>query len=300
MRAENAARNSDSGFHEVAPSASDLTLARTPLSSSGTSYLELAELLAGLSGQWERTARACRISDRLCVVLLLAMCREGGRAREFICDDTNYGDPDEFDLLSDPPMADEVLIRLAKTLGMLKSFTFICDYGAIGSIGSRSRMRSRPIRNCVGSYAWTDRAPASQRRLVVHFCYVDFLVTINDPLNEEHDRCLEWCGNGLNSLASDLKLVSQWILEVKYERRGCLSRHTARPLARMKEAQLMERPTFVNRESKYHAYVFGSTTVRMGCIDPPMNDVASFSSANQCETSVACQRGGFVRCRFVG
>lgn len=175
MRAENAARNSDSGFHEVAPSASNLTLARTPLLSSGTSYLELAELLAGLSGQWERPARARRISDRLCVVLLLAMCREGGRAHEFICDDTNYGDPDEFDLLSDPPMADEVLIRLAKTLGMLKSFTFICDYGAIGSIGSRSRMRSRPIRNGVGSYAWTDRAPASQRRLMVHFVMSIFL-----------------------------------------------------------------------------------------------------------------------------
>ncbi|WP_175981744.1 hypothetical protein [Burkholderia sp. BCC1630] len=50
-------------------------------------------------------------------MLLLAMCREGGHAHEFIFDDTNYGDPDEFDLLSDPPMADEVLITLAKTLG---------------------------------------------------------------------------------------------------------------------------------------------------------------------------------------
>lgn len=152
---------------------------------------------------------------KLHVVPQLATGWEGGHLHEFVFGETSHGEPDDFRFQSDPPMLNETRVTLAKALGGLKSFTYIHDYG--NNWQHRIKVEKALVPD-----------PDMRRPLCLdgqNACppedvggvpgYAGFLEAITDPMHEEHDHFLKWCGGSFDPAAFDLMLANHRLSEVK-------------------------------------------------------------------------------------
>jgi hypothetical protein len=138
----------------------------------------------------------------------------GGHLHEFIIGDAHYGEPDT-DFPHTPPVLREDRNNLANSLGTLKTFRYLYDFGG----GWEHKVRVEKI-----------LPPDSTARLPLclagaNACppvdvggppgYVDFIVAISDPHHDEHEAMLEWCGGAFDPYAFDLDAVNTDLAQIR-------------------------------------------------------------------------------------
>lgn len=152
--------------------------------------------------------------SKLHVALLWTMGWAGGHLHEFIIGHDHYGEPDpDFD--SPPPLQHDNRVTLATALGARKSFLYLYDYGD----GWEHRVSVEKI-----------LAPDAELKLPLcvdgaNACppedvggppgYEDFLQAISDPMHNEHDAMLKWCGGAFDPTSFDIDRINESLHQFK-------------------------------------------------------------------------------------
>jgi hypothetical protein len=152
--------------------------------------------------------------SKLHIVVLRTMGWMGGHLHEFIIGDMHYGQPDT-DFPQSPPVLRDDRNTLAKSLGALKTFRYLYDFGD----GWEHQVRIEKI---------LPPDPAVRLPLCLagsNACppedvggppgYVDFIEAISDPRHDEHEAMLEWCGGAFDPHAFDLDAVNAGLAQIK-------------------------------------------------------------------------------------
>ncbi len=152
--------------------------------------------------------------SKLHVVVLRTMGWMGGHLHEFIIGDTHYGQPDA-DFAQSPPVLRDDRNSLAQSLGALKTFRYLYDFGdgwehkvRIEKILSPDTAVHLPL--CLaGANACPPEDVGGPPG------YVDFIEAISDPRHDEHQAMLEWCGGAFDPYAFDLDALNADLAQIK-------------------------------------------------------------------------------------
>lgn len=153
---------------------------------------------------------------QLHVVLQLAMGWEGGHLHEFVFGEANYGEPDDFDFPSDPPILNEARVTLAKALGGLKSFTYIYDFGDNWRHRVKVEKALTPDPDLRRPLCLDGKNACPPEDVGGVPGYAEFLEAIGDPTHEEHAHLLEWCGGGFDPTNFDLVFANEQLSQVTF------------------------------------------------------------------------------------
>ncbi len=135
---------------------------------------------------------------------------------EFVFDETNYGEPDDFGFQSEPPMLNEARVTPAKALGGLKSFTYIYDYGDNWQHRIKVEKALVPDPDLRRPLCLDGRNACPPEDVGGVPGYANLLEANGDPTYEEHDHFHEWCGGTFDPAAFDLVLANQRLSEIKF------------------------------------------------------------------------------------
>lgn len=152
--------------------------------------------------------------SKLHAVLLRTMGWMGGHLHEFIIGDAHYGEPDT-DFPEIPPVLRDDRSNLANSLGALKTFRYLYDFGD----GWEHKVRVEKI---------LPPDPTARLPLCLagaNACppedvggppgYVDFIEAISDPRHDEHEAMLQWCGGAFDPYAFDLDAVNADLAQIR-------------------------------------------------------------------------------------
>jgi|SRR5665213_2255228 len=147
-------------------------------------------------------------------IILQSMGWIGGHLHEFTIAQEDYGTPD-------PEFGDDRDIKhgnrftLAATVGGLKSFRYVYDFGDYWehTIKVEKVLPADPTLKSAVCVAGENACPPED--CGGPYGYGDFLEAINDPKHEQHESLLEWCGGSFDPVAFDLPETNEALREIK-------------------------------------------------------------------------------------
>ncbi|AOU98295.1 hypothetical protein BI364_10275 [Acidihalobacter yilgarnensis] len=151
-------------------------------------------------------------------VIQAAMGWWGGHLHEFVIDHCHYGQVfDEAPFLGmEPELVDERRKKLINLLGRKRQFEYLYDFG--DNWWHKLRVEGvlpltttpRPQILCLaGEMACP---PEDVGGLVGYF---EFLAAATNPLHEEHEAMIEWCGGHFDPTDFDITLTNQRLQHIK-------------------------------------------------------------------------------------
>jgi hypothetical protein len=148
------------------------------------------------------------------VVLLRTMGWMGGHLHEFIIGHEHYGEPDT-DFPQSPPVQPEHRHTLAKSLGSLKTFVYLYDFGDgwEHKVRVEKLLPPQPALKLPLCLAGANACPPED--VGGPPGYVDFLEAISDPRHEEHQAMLEWCGGAFDPKAFDPDALNAELTQIR-------------------------------------------------------------------------------------
>jgi hypothetical protein len=150
-------------------------------------------------------------------VIQAAMGWWGGHLHEFVIDHCHYGHRFDEDPFMDigPELIDERRKKLLKVLGRKRQFEYLYDFGdswwhKIRVEGVLPLMTPRPQALCLaGEMACP---PEDVGGLGGYF---EFLEAVANPLHEEHDAIVEWCGGKFDPAHFDVTETNLRLQHIK-------------------------------------------------------------------------------------
>ena len=167
--------------------------------------------------------RTVVVPDNITLIKLHSVIQEamgwwGGHLHEFVIDHCHYGQMFDEDPFMDigPELIDERRKKLLKVLGRERQFEYLYDFGdswwhKIRVEGVLPLTTSRPQALCLaGEMACP---PEDVGGLGGYF---EFLEAVTDPLHEEHDAMVEWCGGNFDPTNFDLTETNLRLQHIKF------------------------------------------------------------------------------------
>lgn len=151
---------------------------------------------------------------QLHVAILRTMGWQGGHLHEFVIGETNYGEPDPY-FTDGPPLISDEHVTLQKSLGALKIFRYIYDFGDDWEhkIKVEKILPQGPQLHLPLCLAGANACPPED--VGGPPGYFEFLQAINDPTHEEHAELLNWIGGSFDPTAFDLAEINERLAEFK-------------------------------------------------------------------------------------
>lgn len=152
--------------------------------------------------------------SKLHVVVLRTMGWMGGHLHEFIIGDTHYGQPDA-DFPQSPPVLRDDRNSLAESLGALKTFRYLYDFGDgwEHKVRIEKLLSPDPAVHLPLCLAGANACPPED--VGGPPGYIDFIEAISNPRHDEHQAMLEWCGGAFDPYAFDLDALNADLAQIK-------------------------------------------------------------------------------------